>query len=136
MTFNYFYIGIWSLYKIWGCVGSSSHTHSWNFLGSIHFHLGMWTMFQGFLWNFTQSHYYLKDLKWVYYPCHGLPYGKKHQTLLTDDEPNKVFQNPKWSGLFLNSFKEQMLSNDKVQWLDLASCLWPPLVELPLAKMV
>jgi hypothetical protein len=29
-----------------------------------------------------------------------------------------------------------MLSNNKVQWLDLASHLWPPLVELPLAKMV
>jgi hypothetical protein len=72
----------------------------------------------------------------VYYVCRGLPYGKEHQTLLIDDEPNKVLWNPKWSGLFLNSFKEQMLSSNKVQWLDLTSRLWPPLVELPLAKMV
>jgi hypothetical protein len=36
-------------------------------------------------------HYYLKDLKWVYYACLGLPYGKEDQTLLIDDEPTKVF---------------------------------------------
>jgi hypothetical protein len=29
-----------------------------------------------------------------------------------------------------------MLSKNKVQWLDLPSCLWPPLVGLRLAKMV
>jgi hypothetical protein len=72
----------------------------------------------------------------MYYTCRGLPYGKEHQTLLIDDEPNKVLWNPKWSGLFLNSFKEQMFSNNKVQWLDLTSRLWPPLVELPLAKII
>jgi hypothetical protein len=36
------------------------------------------------------SHYYLKDLKHVYYACHGKDYGED-QTLLIDDEPNKVF---------------------------------------------
>jgi hypothetical protein len=30
------------------------------------------------------SHYYLKDLKRVYYACRRLPYGKEDQTLLTD----------------------------------------------------
>ncbi len=83
-----------------------------------------------------KSHYYLKDLKHVYYGCHGLPYGKEDQTLLIDDEPNKVLWNSKWSGLFLESFRGQMLLKNKVQWLDLASPLWPPLVGLPLAKMV
>jgi hypothetical protein len=29
-----------------------------------------------------ESHYYLKDLKQVYYGCRGLPYGKEDQTLL------------------------------------------------------
>jgi hypothetical protein len=29
-----------------------------------------------------------------------------------------------------------MLSNNKMKWLDLPSHLWPPLVGLPLAKMV
>jgi hypothetical protein len=29
-----------------------------------------------------------------------------------------------------------MLSKNKVQWLDLPTHLWPPLVGLPLAKMV
>jgi len=40
------------------------------------------------------SHYYLKDLKCVYYGCHMLPYGKADQTLLIDDEPNKALWNP------------------------------------------
>jgi hypothetical protein len=53
-----------------------------------------------------------------------------------DDEPNKVIRNSKWSGLFLESFRGQILSKNKVQWLDLASCLWPPLVGLLLTKMV
>jgi hypothetical protein len=83
-----------------------------------------------------ESHYYLKDLKRVYYGCCGLPYGKQDQTLLIDNEPNKVMQNSKWSVLFLESFKGKMLLKNKVQWLDLASHLWPPLVGLPLAKMV
>jgi hypothetical protein len=58
------------------------------------------------------SHYYWKDLKWVYYVCLGLPYGKKDQTLLIDDEPTKTLWNPKWSGFFFwikgtNVVKEQ-----------------------------
>ncbi len=48
----------------------------------------------------------------------------------------KVFWNSKWSGLFLESFRGQMLLKNKVKWLDLASRVWPPLVGLPLAKMV
>jgi hypothetical protein len=83
-----------------------------------------------------RSHYYLKDLKYVYYACCGKDYGKEDQTLLIDDEPNKAFQNLKWIGLFLESFRGQMLSKNKVQWLDLPSHLWPPLVGLPLAKTI
>jgi len=79
-------------------------------------------------------HYYLKDLKCVYYGCHGLLYGKEDQTLLIDDEPSKVLWKSKCSGLFLKSFKGQTLSKNKVQWLDLTSCLWPPLVGLALPK--
>jgi hypothetical protein len=36
------------------------------------------------------TYYYLKDLKRVYFACQGLSYGKKDQTLLIDDEPNKA----------------------------------------------
>jgi hypothetical protein len=72
----------------------------------------------------------------MYYNCHGLPNGKDDETLLIDDEPNKAFQNLKWSGLFLESFRGQMLSKNKVQWLDLTSHLWLLLFELPLAKTV
>jgi len=83
-----------------------------------------------------ESHYYLKDLKHVYYACHGKDYGKEDQTLLIDNEPNNALWNWKWNGLFLESFRRQMLSKNMVQWLDLPSCLWPPLVRLPWAKIV
>jgi hypothetical protein len=135
-VFKYFYIAIWSCMKledvlevlpmfipetflewfvfIWGCEQCSKTSSQ----------ISPW------------SYYYLKDLKIVFNSCRGPPCGKEDQTLLIDDEPSKVLQNPKWSGLFLESFKGQMLSKNKVQWLDLASCLWPPLFELPLAKRV
>jgi len=83
-----------------------------------------------------RSHNYLKDFKRMYYAYPGLPYGKEDQTLLINDEPTKAFQNLKWSGFFLKSFRGQMLSKNKVQWLDLASCLWPLLLELPIAKTI
>jgi hypothetical protein len=70
----------------------------------------------------------------VYYNSCGLPYGKEDQTLLIDDEPNKAFWNPKWNGFFLESFKGQMLSKNKVQWLDLTSHLCLPLLELLFGK--
>ncbi len=76
------------------------------------------------------SYYYLEDLKCVYYGCHGLPYGKENQTLLIDDEPNKTFQNLKWSGLFLESLRGELLSRNKMQLLDLASHLWLALMKL------
>jgi hypothetical protein len=50
-------------------------------------------------------YYYLKDLKHVYYACHGKDYGKEDQTLLIDDELSKVFRNLKWIGLFLDLFR-------------------------------
>jgi hypothetical protein len=83
-----------------------------------------------------ESHYYLKDLKHIYYGCRGLPYGKEDRTLLIDDEPSEVLWDSKWGGIFLESFRGQILLKNKVQWLDLASHSWPPLVKLPLAKMV
>ncbi len=72
----------------------------------------------------------------MYYFCTGLPYGKEGQTLLIDYEPTKALWNLKWSGLFLESFRGQMLSKNKVQWLDLESHLWPLLLELPLTKTI
>ncbi len=83
-----------------------------------------------------RSHYYLKDLKHVYYGYCGMPNGKEDQTFLIDDDPSKTLWNSKWIGLFLESFKVQMLSKNKVQWLDFTSCLWPPLVGLPLAQTI
>jgi len=49
------------------------------------------------------SHYYLKDLKCVYYARCGKDYGKEDRTLLINDEPNKVFQNLKWTHLLNHS---------------------------------
>jgi hypothetical protein len=59
------------------------------------------------------SHYYLKDLKCVYYGCCGLPYGKEDQTLFINNEPNKVLQNSKWSGFFLESFRGQNIVEEQ-----------------------
>ncbi len=47
-----------------------------------------------------------------------------------------MIQNSKWSGLFLESFRGQILSKNKVQWLDFASRLWPPWVGWLLTKTV
>jgi hypothetical protein len=58
------------------------------------------------------------------------------QRLFIDAEPSKALQNPKWSRLFLEPLRGHELSNNKVQWLDLASHLWLPLKGLPCAKMV
>ncbi len=82
------------------------------------------------------SYYYLKDLKCVYYGCYGLPYGKEYQTLLIDDEPNKTFQNLKWSGLILESFRADLLSKNKLQLLDLAFHLWLALIKFPLMNTI
>jgi hypothetical protein len=82
-----------------------------------------------------ESHYYLKDLIWMYYACLGLPYGKEDQTFLINDEPTKLLWNLKWSGFFL-IIKGTNVSKNKVQWLDLASQLWPMLLEFPLIKTI
>ncbi len=58
----------------------------------------------------------------------------KHYSLMMNLPKHCIIPN----GLvfFLESVKGQMLLMNKVQWLDLAFPLWPPLVGLPLAKMV
>jgi len=53
--------------------------------------------------------------------------------LFIDDEPSKAFQNSKCNILFV---KRHKLLKNKVQWLDLASHLWPTLVGLLLAKTI
>jgi hypothetical protein len=57
-------------------------------------------------------------------------------TLFINDEPSKTLQNPKWNGLFLESFKGCELSKNKVQWLDLSSWSWSTLKGLSVAKTV
>jgi len=53
-------------------------------------------------------HYYLEDLKCIYYGCHGLSYGKEGQTLFIDNESSKAIQNSKWSGVFfLNHLRDK-----------------------------
>ncbi len=84
-----------------------------------------------------EFHYYLEDLKCIYYGCHGLSYGKEGQTLFIDNESSKAIQNSKWSGVFfLNHLRDKCCQKKKVQWLDSAFRLWPPLVGLPLAKTI
>ncbi len=124
------------LYETWRCARGSFIIHALKFCGSTRSH-----------WRHEQcskiagqislrSHYYLKDLKCVYYGCCGLSYGKEDQTLFIDDEPSKHYKILNGVVFFFESFKGQMLLKNKVQWLDLASHLWPPLVGLPLAKTI
>ncbi len=56
--------------------------------------------------------------------------------MLIDEKTSKTFQNAKWSGLFLESFKGELLSKNKVQLLDLASHLWPTLIKLLLMSTI
>jgi hypothetical protein len=42
----------------------------------------------------------------------------------------------KWSGLFLESFKGELLSKNKVQLLDLAFHLWLALIKFPLINTI
>ncbi len=84
----------------------------------------------------TNTYYYLKDLKHVYFTCWGLLYGKESQTLFIDNELSKAFQNTKCNGFFIESFKGHKLPKSKVQWLDRVTCLWPTLIRLPLASII
>ncbi len=61
----------------------------------------------------------------MYFACWGLHYGIENQTLIIDDEPSKALQNSKCNVLFIESLRGYKLSKNKVQWLDLASYLWP-----------
>jgi hypothetical protein len=61
---------------------------------------------------------------------------KGNQTLFIDNELNKTFQSSHCSGIFIESFKGQNLSKNKVQWLDLAFRLWQTLIGLPLASII
>jgi hypothetical protein len=65
-----------------------------------------------------------------------LTYGDRDQTLFINDEPSKALQNPKWSGLFLESFRGRELSKNKVPWLDLSFWLWLALKGLPFAQTI
>ncbi len=118
------------LYETWRCIRSFFHAHVQSFLDRFVFFWGCEQCSKMFSKISPGFHYYLKDLKCVYYACHGKDYGKEDQTLLINNEPNKVFQNSKWIGLYFESFKGQMLSKNKVQWLDLPFHLWPHLVGL------
>jgi len=82
------------------------------------------------------TYYYLKDLNHVYFVCRGLHYGIEDQMLFIDNEPSKVLQNSKCSGLYVEFSKGHQLSKNKVQWLDLTSYLWLVLVGLPMVRTI
>ncbi len=120
-VFKYFYIAIWSYMKLEDVLEVLPMLIFETFLEQFVFIWGHEQCSKMFGQIYPRSYYYLKDLKKMYYNCHELPCGKEDQTILIDDEPSKAFQNLKWSGFFLESFEGQMLSKNKVQWLDLAS---------------
>ncbi len=132
-TFLHFYL---VMYVVKRCPWNSTFVDAQNSHQSICVCLGTWTMHYNNGSARCSIYYYLKDLDRVHLACKGLPYGDRDQTLFIDDEPNKAFQNPKWNGLFLEPFKGRELSKNKVQWLNLASRLWPTLKGFPFTKMI
>ncbi len=84
----------------------------------------------------NSMYYFPKDLNHVQFECQRLFCGIEDQTLFINHEPNKAFQSSKYSDLFIESSRSHKLSKNKVQWLDLASCLWPTLVRLPLLRII
>jgi hypothetical protein len=96
-AFEKSYVTIWSCMKLEDVLEVLPMLMFKNFVG--------WFVF---IWGHEQcsktigqisprSHYYLKDLKHVYYNYCGLPYGKEDQTLVIDDEPNKRYGQMQWS---------------------------------------
>jgi hypothetical protein len=103
-AFKKFHITIWSYMKLKDVLEILLMLMPKIFVGQFVFIWGCEQCSKKFNIISPSSYYYLKDLQHVYYVCCGLPYGKENQTLLIDDEPSKVFQNPKRSGLFMESF--------------------------------
>ncbi len=101
-SFEKFYIAIWSCTKLEDVLKVLPMLMHENFMDWLVFIWGCEQCSKTIGQISRESHYYLRDLKHVYYGCHGLPYGKEDQTLLIDDEPSKAFQNSKWSGFFFN----------------------------------
>jgi len=123
-------------YETKGCAWGSLNANFWYVCGSICFYLGTQIMFEDFWSNFSWVLLLFEGfemcvlwLLWVFY-------GKEDQTLLIDDERSKTFQNPNWSGFFLESFRGELLWKNKVQLLDLAFRLWPTLIKLPLMNTI
>jgi hypothetical protein len=132
-AFQKFHITIWSCMKLGDVLEVLPTFMPKSFLDWFVFIWGCEQCFKMFSEISPRSYYYLKDLKRVYYVCHGKDYGKEDQTLLINDEPNKAFQNLKWTSFFLESFKGKMLSKIRCNgwtchpicghpWLD---CYWP-----------
>jgi hypothetical protein len=88
-VFNYFYIVIWFYMKLEDGLEVFPMFIPQNFLEQFVFIWGCKQCSKTFVAISSGSHYYLKDLKQMYYACHGLPYGREDQTLQIDKEPIK-----------------------------------------------
>jgi hypothetical protein len=130
-AFEKFYIIIWSCMKLEDVLKVFPMLISDMFLDQFVFIWGHEQCLKTYSQISPRFYYYLMDLKHVYYGCHGLFYEKEYQTLLINNKPNKTFRNSKWNGFFLESFRCELLSNYKVQLLDLVSHLWLALIKLP-----
>ncbi len=94
-TFEKFYIAIWSCMKLEDVLEVLLMLILDKFMEYFVFIWGREQCLRTFAQISFGSYYYLKDLKRVYYGCHGLPYGKEDRTLLIDYESSKTLRNPK-----------------------------------------
>jgi hypothetical protein len=88
-TFENFYVAIWSCMKLEDVLEVLPMLMPKFFVDRFVFIWGHEQCSKTTSQISPRSHYYLKDLKHIYYGCCGLPYGKEDQTLLIDDEPSK-----------------------------------------------
>jgi hypothetical protein len=124
ITLKKFYVAIWSCMKlkdVFEILSLLMLKILWTNLCSFEEMNNVYYFWQNYNWVILLS----EGLKHVYYACCGLPYEKEDQMLPIDHEPNKMFQNPKSNSLFIESFRGDMLSKNKVQCSNLTSCLWP-----------
>jgi hypothetical protein len=114
-AFQKFHIAIWFCMKLEDVLEVLPMLMPESFLNWFVFIWGCEQCSKTFIEISLGSYYYLKDLKLVYYACCEKNYGKEDQTLLINDEPSKALWNLKWTSFFLDSFRGQMLSKNKVQ---------------------
>jgi hypothetical protein len=104
-AFQKFHIAIWSCMRLEDILKVLPMLMPESLLNWFVFIWGCEQCFKTFGEISPRYHYYLNDLKRVYYACYEKNYGKEEQTLLINDEHSKALWNLKCISFFLESFR-------------------------------